>query len=215
MKKGFIIFGIIFGILCLLAATAVGLGFIHVGDFIYALDYDLLDIGGYSGVSKEVALRNYKAVMDFLSPFKKTAFNLPDLAFSETGAIHFDECRDIFVGLYVIGAVSAVLIAALAIIAAKRKINKKYLLASSITTVALPLLLLGFFAIDFDAVFVIFHKLFFNNDYWYFDYTTDPIINILPQTFFMHCAIIIVAFWIISAAVQYIAYIKTKHKQSV
>jgi cbb3-type cytochrome oxidase subunit 3 len=31
----------------------------------------------------------------------------------------------------------------------------------------------------------------------------------------MHCAIIIVAFWIISAAVQYIAYRKTKHKQSV
>ncbi len=215
MKKNYIIIGVLFGLICLLTATALGLGFVHVADFVYELDYDLLDIGSYSGVTKEVAVRNYKAVMDFLSPFKKTEFNLPDLAFSETGAIHFDECRDIFVAVYLLGAVCALIIAAFAIIAKKRGTNGKFLLVSSITTVALPVVLLGFFAINFDAVFVIFHKIFFNNNYWYFDSATDPIINILPETFFMHCAIIIVSFWIIAAAVQYILYRCVARKQIV
>ena len=31
----------------------------------------------------------------------------------------------------------------------------------------------------------------FNNDYWLFDPTTDPIINILPDVYFMHCTIMI------------------------
>ncbi len=215
MKKNYIIVGIVFGLVCLLAATALGLGFVHVADFVYELDYDYLDIGSYSGVTKEVAVRNYKAVMDFLSPFKKTEFNLPDLAFSETGAIHFDECRDIFVGVYILGALSALIIVAAAIIAKKRGTNGRFLLVSSITTVALPVALLGLFAIDFDAVFVVFHKLFFNNNYWYFDSATDPIINILPETFFMHCAIIIVSFWIIAAIVQYIMYKQISRKQRV
>jgi len=47
-------------------------------------------------------------------------------------------------------------------------------------------------AADFDRAFVIFHSLFFpGKGNWLFDPAKDQIINILPQTFFMNCAILI------------------------
>ena len=44
--------------------------------------------------------------------------------------------------------------------------------------------------IGFDTFFVTFHQLFFSNDDWLFNPATDPIINVLPEQFFMHCFIL-------------------------
>lgn len=41
--------------------------------------------------------------------------------------------------------------------------------------------------LDWDALFTAFHKLFFRNDYWLFDPDTDPVINLLPDSYFLHC----------------------------
>ena len=50
----------------------------------------------------------------------------------------------------------------------------------------------GLAALDFDRAFVVFHTLFFpGKDNWLFDPDADEIINILPQQFFMDCAILI------------------------
>jgi integral membrane protein (TIGR01906 family) len=47
-------------------------------------------------------------------------------------------------------------------------------------------------AVDFDRAFVIFHKIFFpGKSNWLFDYDADQIIRVLPQDFFMNCAILI------------------------
>ena len=43
---------------------------------------------------------------------------------------------------------------------------------------------------NFDRFFVMFHGVFFNNDAWIFNPATDPIINVLPETFFLHCFIL-------------------------
>ena len=49
-------------------------------------------------------------------------------------------------------------------------------------------------AIDFDRAFTIFHTIFFpGKDNWLFDPAEDQIIKILPQTFFMNCAILILS----------------------
>ena len=59
----------------------------------------------------------------------------------------------------------------------------------------------GLAALDFDKAFVIFHALFFpGKDNWLFDPRTDEIITILPQEFFMNCAILILAILIIGCA---------------
>ena len=47
-------------------------------------------------------------------------------------------------------------------------------------------------ALDFDRAFVIFHSIFFpGKTNWVFDWYADPIIRVLPQEFFMDCAILI------------------------
>ena len=60
----------------------------------------------------------------------------------------------------------------------------------------------GLAALDFDRAFVVFHSLFFpGKTNWLFDPRTDEIINILPQEFFMNCALLILAILIIGCAV--------------
>lgn len=41
---------------------------------------------------------------------------------------------------------------------------------------------------DFTKYFVIFHKIFFDNDLWILDPATDLLINIVPEPFFMDTA---------------------------
>jgi integral membrane protein (TIGR01906 family) len=44
-------------------------------------------------------------------------------------------------------------------------------------------------ALNWEQAFITFHHIFFRNDYWLFDPATDPIIVILPDAFFLHCAV--------------------------
>jgi integral membrane protein (TIGR01906 family) len=44
--------------------------------------------------------------------------------------------------------------------------------------------------VGFDTFFIKFHELFFSNDDWLFNPATDPIINVLPEQFFMYCFIL-------------------------
>ena len=60
--------------------------------------------------------------------------------------------------------------------------------------------------VGWDRFFVGFHSLLFNNDYWLFDPATDPVILILPDTFFMHCAVMIVALILAVSAVLLILH---------
>lgn len=69
--------------------------------------------------------------------------------------------------------------------------NFSILKYSSITLLTIPILLFSTLFVNFDNAFTLFHKIFFNNDYWIFDVEKDPIIKILPEEFFLHCAILI------------------------
>lgn len=196
--------GVPFGILCLILATALSLGMLHVCDLLYRASVEILDIPEISGYSREVIMRNYHDTMRYLSPFNNSGFQLSDLKFSEGGAQHFADTKNIFNAIYIAGIASLIGIAA--IIRAKKGRDKSFLRTSSITTLALPLFVAAAVVIDFNSMFILFHKIFFNNDLWIFDWRTDEIIRILPSEFFMYCAIFIVVFWILASAVQYIIY---------
>jgi integral membrane protein (TIGR01906 family) len=63
---------------------------------------------------------------------------------------------------------------------------------AGVSALTLPIVVGTLAAMDFDRAFVIFHRIFFpGKDNWIFNYYTDPIILVLPQTFFMNCAILI------------------------
>lgn len=73
-------------------------------------------------------------------------------------------------------------------------------------TVALPAVLGILIALNWQTVFVLFHRIVFNNNYWIFDPATDPVITILPDAFFMHCALLILALVVLGSAVCLLVY---------
>jgi integral membrane protein (TIGR01906 family) len=163
------------------------------------MDINLLNIEASSGLPKEVILDNYNALIDYCSPFFTGGLVFPTLAASQSGIQHFVEVKNIFNAFFLLGGVTLVL--AVIIIMQKAKKNDiSYFIVSGITAVVLPLLLGFYMYLDFDRAFLLFHKLFFNNDYWLFDPSTDPVITILPDTFFLHCAIMIIVIVLLLAA---------------
>lgn len=208
-KKTDLLIGIVFTLLF------ISLGVIFTINFrpLYYLDVKLLKIPETSGYSKEEIIENYDALIDYSSPFYKGNLNFPTLDASPQGIQHFKEVKDIFVLFYGLGAFT--LIAAIVIIVFKYKKREiSYLPVSSLTAIILPVILGLLLAIDFDTAFLVFHKIFFNNDYWIFDPAADPVINILPAAFFMHCALLIIAFILLGSLILYLVYLYLKRQLS-
>lgn len=182
-----LLIGIIFTLLFISIAVVITVNFRPL----YYMDIDALNIEADSGIQKDVILENYNALIDYSSPFYKGELQFPSLAASESGLSHFEEVKNIFTSFYILGAVTLILGVIIIIYKSRRK-EISYLLVSAITAIVLPLLLGLLMGINFDKTFILFHKLFFNNNDWLFDPATDPVITILPDTFFMHCAILII-----------------------
>lgn len=109
--------------------------------------------------------------------------------FNEQDRFHMGEVRDLFIGGLNIrtGAVVTALICLVFLIASKACLKKilarSYQIALGITSAAV--IFIGAAAlIDFNAVFVQFHHIFFDNDLWLFDPAEDYMIRMLPEGLF-------------------------------
>ncbi len=202
--------GLLFTLLFISIAVVITINFRPL----YYMDIKLLNIDINSGIPKGEILRNYNALIDYSSPFFKGNLVFPTLAASKSGLSHFADVKNIFTFFYILGAIT--LIPAIIIIIKKRKHRDySYLLASAITAVVLPLILGVLMAINFDKTFILFHKIAFRNNDWLFDPSTDPVITILPDTFFMHCAVMII-FIVILFSIFFVAiYFKQKKYFSI
>lgn len=68
--------------------------------------------------------------------------------------------------------------------------------------------------IDWNWAFTTMHKIFFRNDFWIFDAKTDPVINILPEQFFMHCGIMIIVLAIVQIIALQLIYRRLKRRRN-
>jgi len=178
---------------------------------LYYMDIGVLNIEQSSNLNKRDLKANYNYVITYLTQNTNEEFNLPTLPSSNHGKIHFREVKVIFDKLKIMLFIS-VLISIIGIIINKRRKKIKYLLTSSILLIIIPIILLIPFLVNFDKSFTTFHHIFFNNDYWLFDVKLDPIITILPQEFFFHCAILIITLLIISS-ISLMGIYKSQYKK--
>ena len=187
-KNKFILFLFSF-ILCLFvifASVKITLNF----RTLYYFDIDYLHIEETSHFSRSEIIENYNYVIDYMGSPINNKFVLPSIPYSQPSQIHFYDVKKIFHLIDILLIITG-LIGIIGIYFNIKKKSYTFLKWSSSMLLSLPILLTFAFATNPDSAFTTFHKIFFNNNYWILSSKTDPIIDIMPQEFFYHAAILI------------------------
>ncbi|XUB57000.1 integral membrane protein [Enterococcus sp. DIV0724b] len=178
------------GIVCLIL-TIISLSITITINFrlLYVFDIDSLKILDYVDMDKPTLLKNFDQLMAYLNnPFIHT-LQLPDFPSSKSGAFHFYEVKRLFLLCYSVLLVTV--IPSILFVFRLVKVKRVWRLIRPFQWgMIIPVFFGVLMAIGFDQFFVAFHGVFFNNDDWLFDPATDPIINVLPEAFFMHSFIL-------------------------
>ena len=179
---------------------------------LYYFDIQYLNIEAQSGYSKTEIVKNYNYVINYLLTPGNKEFILPSIEYSKYGQIHFQDVKRIFTSIDILLIVTG-LINVLGLIFNIKHKSFDFLKHTSAMLILVPTILFTAIMINFDAAFVTFHKIFFKNDYWLFDPTIDPIITILPDEFFYHTALLIIALIVISIIALGLTYRRLKIKR--
>jgi len=120
--------------------------------------------------------------------------------FSPIEIRHMVDVYDLFAIGYVIrNAAAGLLVVTTLLFSLKGRRYLKLLykgwLFTAVGVVALLALLAGIIAVNWHQAFVIFHEIFFDNDYWILDRRIDLLVNIVPYEFFITLSVVIAAFF--------------------
>ncbi|MDU6114875.1 MAG: TIGR01906 family membrane protein [Paeniclostridium sordellii] len=179
---------------------------------LYYFDIKHLNIPILSGMSEEEIKLNYDYLIKYNTSYRDYEFNMPTLKSSIQGKIHFEEVRDVFKVLNKINIISGV-ISVLGIYIVLKKKEIKIIKYTGIISILIPIFLVIPITIQFEKSFEIFHRLIFNNDYWIFDPSKDPVINMLPAEFFLHCEVVILTGILIFSSIILTIYKMLKNKR--
>lgn len=190
--------------------------------FFYYLQINTLNLPQKTGWSYEVIKTAYDDILNFCT-LPGFACKTGELKLSAAGAAHFADCKVLFSlngwGIIVSGviALALTLLNAFKVIKLCRPMGRGAWFLAAIIAVALPvIILLLVFIVGFDAAFEAFHAIFFpGKTNWLFSPTEDQIINVMPQEFFMNCAIIIAVTLCVFAAALIIFDVLYRRKKAV
>lgn len=156
---------------------------------LYIFEVSRLNLAENLGLTKAQLLLNYREMMAYLNLPWHHIFTLPDFVHSASGAFHFYEVKKLFMLNYAVLGLTC--IPSGLFIRQLKKTGSLWRLVRPFQFAAMLPFILGFVMLTaFDWFFVTFHSLFFNNDDWLFNPVTDPIINALPESYFMKCFIL-------------------------
>lgn len=147
--------------------------------------------------------QNYNYIIKYIQNYDKKNFKLPSIPFSSNGKKHFEDVRSLIINGEYIFITSIILFMLVSFIT-----KKNYLLfclkasGKELIIICIFACFLSFF--NFSELFDAFHKIIFSNNYWLFNPQYDPVILIFPEEYFMHCAIIILFFSLITGILFYI-----------
>ena len=159
----------------------------------YFFHIDLLNITEATGCSKSDLIMSFNELMDslvFYKPFSEGVFD-----YSISGMNHFLDCRILFT-LDLVALPISFIIFLVYIILIKLNFIKVYRIKGMSILFYASFVVLGalaiFALIDVNSAYAFFHAVLFpGKDNWIFNQYTDPIINALPEQFFLDCGILI------------------------
>lgn len=213
MKKLHWCAGIILGFSIIAALLITSFEIAMYSDFdVYRQEYEKYDVLSDLDMTMDDVMYVTHEMMDYLRGDGDTLSVMTTVEgqeqdfFNEQDRFHMGEVRDLFIGglnIRLGACVAAVLCILFLIIThadLKKIIPRSYWIALGVTGAAV--LLIGIAAvIDFNAVFVQFHHIFFDNDLWIFDPAEDYMIRMLPEGLFYDMVIRIGAIFVVGLVV--------------
>lgn len=188
--------GIILGFSIIAALLITSFEIAMYSDFsVYQEEYEKYDVLSDLDMTMDDVMYVTHEMMDYLRGNGDTLSVITTVEgreqdfFNEQDRFHMAEVRDLFIGGLNIrlGACAAVVLCIVFLLISRADIKKiiprSYWIALGITGIAVALI--GIAAVvDFNAVFVQFHHIFFDNDLWIFDPSEDYMIRMLPEGLF-------------------------------
>ncbi|HAT4284357.1 TPA: TIGR01906 family membrane protein [Clostridium perfringens] len=187
---------------------------LNISPILYSLFINLNKIPNYNNLSREEILNDYNNIIHYLNSPQEEVLKFKNFKISPIGEFHFLEVKEIFSSIYLICLACLILGIILFILLKKFKLKislKAFNIFFYEVLFIFLSLILGFY-LNFSKVFTLFHKIFFNNDYWIFDPKKDPIINVLPESYFLFLAVFILFLVMILSITSKIFYTLKKHK---
>ena len=169
---------------------------IYLAWVFYPIEMQWLNLTNRVYLKPETIQYNFHILMNYLTnPFSQ-GLQMPDFRSSKSGLHHFAVVKNLF---HLVQLVALVTLPSFYFFV--NKIVKKGFLSlfskGLLALVVLPLLIgLGGVLIGFDQFFTLFHQiLFVGDDTWLFDPAKDPVILVLPETFFLHAFLLFFALY--------------------
>lgn len=186
----------------------------------YYIQINTLGLEEASGRTYAEIKEAYDQILDYLL-LPGREFSAGVFPFSESGASHFADCKPLFVLDVALAGACGGVVLIIAVLHFIRVVKIGSLAGYSaafwtaIAAVIVPIILGALVATDFDRAFEIFHAILFpGKDNWIFNSRTDPIILVMPEEFFMNCAIFIgVGLVFFSAAIIAVNVVLKKRAQ--
>lgn len=200
MKVVHWVIGMIFSFSLIAALLFTSCEIAIYSDFdVYEREYEKYDVLSELDMTMDDAMYVTHEMMDYLRGDRETLSVVTDVDgkrqdfFNQQDRFHMSEVRGLFLGGMAIRAGACVSMVVCIILLLLMKADVRRILPSSyliaLAVVGLSLAVAGVMAlVDFNAVFVMFHHLFFDNDLWIFDPAEDYMIRMLPEGLFADMA---------------------------
>lgn len=197
-------FCLIFGLLCtVICSCAVSRSF-------YYGEYEKLGVAEDIGISSDELKNATDVLLDFTEAKRADMTVYADIhgenkpVFNEREYLHMVDVRKLFLtarlvgyAALIAGAVGLALIAALS--KDRRGLFSGYLLGNAVFLGVVAALAV-YAAVDFYSFWTNFHHVFFTNDLWLLDPSTDNLILMVPQQFFSDLVFKIIGIFVACAA---------------
>lgn len=190
-------------IIVVLAVTFIPLLYYHKIEA-----YGLVEL---NHMAKPAIFQSYCSIIRYLSLFHPGPLVVEHFTLTAPTLEHFADVKKIYLVMEIYAVLSLPVIIALMRSCLKDR-EVEFLKLTTIMTV-LFLCIVGLFAAtDFSFAFVLFHKIFFRNDYWLIDPQIDPVINIFPEAYFSDLLILIMIFLVIIHTFMMILYRRQRQR---
>ncbi|MCZ0717642.1 TIGR01906 family membrane protein [Aerococcus kribbianus] len=161
--------------------------FIIIWSFpLFRLNLALFNLHELVGLSPNQIMADYRNLIAYLNFPWINDLSLTYFPMSDSARFHFYEVKQLFLfndRILLFTAIFSIIFI--------NYLNKKqglWQLAKSFKVLQfLPLLVILVLLFNFNQVFTTFHHIFFDNDAWLFNPSTDPIILVLNDSFFLLC----------------------------